>query len=576
MHKGCKQPILIFLMLFRFLLVEFQLKHVLNKKTIRKRKDALGSLPSTIDEAYSGVIAGIEKLEADSKDLAVRTLSWIFHARRPLCMAELCEAVAIEDNQVDLDAEDLPSPSNIIDCCGSLVVHDSSGIVRFAHYTVSSFLENKYIEHLHTQVDMARACLTYLCFDFFDKTNVHGYDRWWDRMETYNFAVYASVYWDSYTRGLGEEVLSVQEPLFRFLLSPSKCLWMLVMRDYGGGSGFFLWRQRVGLPLPIRHPWLHIVAGCGLTSICRMVMERDETKATPPLQTSVNSARHTEVEELKEMLKATVKRDMFISTKDNEGYTPLHEAARAGYREVVIVLLENGADINARTNIGVTPLHLAAMNDWSGVVRTLLDKDADMTVEDLRGGTPLASVKIPDVVREFLDKIAKTTPWMLEELSTCTLHDNPSKSQIPKILHSSFGRDLYTMLTRPSLVPSPVGKNAEAFIASEELSISLHPVNASVTRANELTHPRTKCDGCYLDPIVGFRYKCAVCGDFDFCRNCYVIDTSRPEHFPESNHHFLQIPRDGWRQLVLPRDFMEPWIQGIGSDGIEEALGQKV
>jgi hypothetical protein len=137
-------------MLSRFLLVEFQLKHILSKKTIRKRKDALRSLPNTIDDAYSGVIVRIEKLEEDSKDLAIRTLSWVFHARRPLSMGELCQAVAIEDNQADLDAEELLSLSDIIDCCGSLVVHDSSGIIRFAHYTVSSFLENKYVRRAST------------------------------------------------------------------------------------------------------------------------------------------------------------------------------------------------------------------------------------------------------------------------------------------------------------------------------------------------------------------------------------------------------------------------------------------
>ena len=28
------------------------------------------------------------------------------------------------------------------------------------------------------------------------------------------------------------------------------------------------------------------------------------------------------------------------------------------------------------------------------------------------------------------------------------------------------------------------------------------------------------CDGCNKNPIVGCRYKCAVCKDFDYCEEC--------------------------------------------------------
>jgi Ankyrin repeats (3 copies) len=493
-------------MLFRFLLVEFQLKHVLSKKTMRKRKDALSSLPSTIDEAYSRVMARIEKLEEDSKDLAIWTLSWIFHARRPLSMGELCEAVAIEDNQVDLDVEDLPSPSDIIDCCGSLVVHDSSGIIRFAHYTVSSFLENKYVENLYTQVDMARACLTYLCFDFFGNTDVHAIE-WWHGMETYNFVVYASVYWDSYTRGLGEQDPSVQEPLFRFLLSPSKYSSMLAVRSYRG-------QPRVSVPrfletfIPPHQSWLHIAAGFGLASICRIVMAQDEAEATPRLLTSVDRVRHTETQELKQALKATIKRDMLIWATDKDGITPLHEAAKGGYREVVIILLENGADINARDVSGWTPLHDAAASGFSCVVRTLLDKDADMTMVDSFDATPLGYVTILDVATVFLDKFTETAHLTLEELSSYTLHKIPSRIPIPQMLRSSFRYGLANILSILSHTPTPDSKYMEAFVALQELNVSLDPVNASVSRADILWHAGNMCHGCN-NPIVGYyRYSC--------------------------------------------------------------------
>ena len=43
------------------------------------------------------------------------------------------------------------------------------------------------------------------------------------------------------------------------------------------------------------------------------------------------------------------------------------------------------------------------------------------------------------------------------------------------------------------------------------------------------------CDGCDADPIVGIRYKCAVCEDFDYCEKC------EKELGSKHGHPFLKI-----------------------------------
>jgi ankyrin repeat protein len=75
--------------------------------------------------------------------------------------------------------------------------------------------------------------------------------------------------------------------------------------------------------------------------------------------------------------------------QDDEGWTPLHNAASNDYLNVVKLLLEHGADPNIQDNDGETPLHSAVKGCHVDVVRVLLDHGADLTIRDKKGRTPL-------------------------------------------------------------------------------------------------------------------------------------------------------------------------------------------
>ena len=53
-----------------------------------------------------------------------------------------------------------------------------------------------------------------------------------------------------------------------------------------------------------------------------------------------------------------------ITARDNEGKTPMHEAARGGALDAMKWLKSQRAGINARDNDGETPMHSAAKNKW--------------------------------------------------------------------------------------------------------------------------------------------------------------------------------------------------------------------
>jgi ankyrin len=60
-----------------------------------------------------------------------------------------------------------------------------------------------------------------------------------------------------------------------------------------------------------------------------------------------------------ESLKLLIQAGGDINSKDSRGLTPLHEAARWGWNDVVQFLVENGADLNAKDNRGNTPIDSA-------------------------------------------------------------------------------------------------------------------------------------------------------------------------------------------------------------------------
>lgn len=81
-----------------------------------------------------------------------------------------------------------------------------------------------------------------------------------------------------------------------------------------------------------------------------------------------------------------------VNARDKRGSTPLHAAAGLGQKEIIKILLANGADIHARNEFGATPLHDAAMNGrHDGAIQLLFDNGADINAKSIDGETPIQS-----------------------------------------------------------------------------------------------------------------------------------------------------------------------------------------
>lgn len=219
---------------------------------------ALKSLPVSEIEAYKQIMARIRAGTSHTSATAIRTLTWIFHAARPLRMDELLEALYAEEKLSGIDVGQKFLSADIIEMCHSLIVHDeSSGIVRFIHLTIQEFLKSLDL----SVINLAKTCLAYLEYDAFndicsDRKSMES------RVQMYRFSLYAAKFWGFHVRGEAESLSCVQQTIFRLLASENKRNSILQMAHYADsewGLLFFTGGQTT----------LHVIATNGLAIVCK-------------------------------------------------------------------------------------------------------------------------------------------------------------------------------------------------------------------------------------------------------------------------------------------------------------------
>jgi hypothetical protein len=319
----------------------------LTKGEVKETLRGIAKGENRLDKAYEQTMKRIESQEMNRSRLAQRVLACIVHAKRPLSIAELQDALAVRPFMLTLDRDYLYDVETLLSVCAGLVrLYEKSQIVDLIHKTTRDYFEmTKETWFPNAETEFTTTYVTYLSFDEFKSGPCQTDDEFEERLRLYPLYGYAAHNWGHHARKastLDQEVINFLECKAKLEASNQA----LVQNK--GRSGLYH-----SEPFPERMTGLHLAAYFGLG---------EAAKALLNLGHDPNS-------------------------KDSYGRTPLSWAAKLGHEAVVKCLIEKAVtDVNLSDSDNCTPLWNAARKGDEIITRMLLQGGATANVKRVKRG----------------------------------------------------------------------------------------------------------------------------------------------------------------------------------------------
>ena len=319
----------------------------------------LEELPESLDDTYERILREIRK---PNQGHAHRLMQCLVAAVRPLRVEELAEVLAVDFNTEGIPKLNLgwrwaDQEEAVMSACSSLVVIIKDGdsqIVQFSQFSVKEYLmANRLavpirdVSCYHIRLEDAHTILAQACLGVLLQLD----DR--DNIESFPLARYAAEHWTTHARfeNASSRIKNGMECLFD-ADKPHFAMWLWIYdKDEEGSVSTMFPREPTAVPL-------YYAAMLGFRDLAEHLI-----------------AEHPE----------------HVNARGGREVTPMHVAARAGYADILSLLLEHGADVDGHWQgiFGQTPLHRATLNAKVEAGRRLLDHGADINARNNRDWTPL-------------------------------------------------------------------------------------------------------------------------------------------------------------------------------------------
>ncbi|MCJ1437034.1 hypothetical protein MMC27_006419 [Xylographa pallens] len=314
--------------------VQCQLERLAKLKTQGAIRDALTTLPLTLDRTYEDMLC---RIDAEDKQLARDILELLTFASMPMDLNEICEYLQITLGMAVLDHnKKLTDPKDVLSICGSLLSYQYES-ASLAHHSVKTYLESHLegrveyfkVSEIQAHHSLALKCLNYLSMDAFADGPCASGSRLQERMTKFPFLLYAAQNWTHHMNRVPTIDASLWTSLRAFLFSS----------DAGRGN------------FP---SWIQV-----------LIPKSKYIQTTPPLYYMASYGMLPVIHYLL---------DEGVSTEIAGGRcnaTPINIAAVRGHADVVKLLLDRGADPLTIDTYGRSAVDWALFHEHHAVLEVL-------------------------------------------------------------------------------------------------------------------------------------------------------------------------------------------------------------
>ena len=309
-------------------------------------EDALDDPPEGYDDFYERNMRRIteESENPRASILAQKILEWVVHANRPLSLAELMDALAVDLQKPGFRKAARPDEATILEVTAGIIMidHGEKRSVRLNHRTAQEYFDKTRDRWFATaSANITRVSLHYMSLGELAKPCEGIYeDKDFDaRKKAYPLLEYAYVYWGDHASEATPH-LEIQAAVLRYVSDTDKIAAWTQAVWYLRSAERAEWDIRKGANA------LHVCAWFGLTDVVSKLLDEG---------LDVNAA------------------------DPNYKQTPLMYACRRGQKMTVAELLERGADVNQYSQRDSVALFEAIDNGSSETVKLLLShKELDV------------------------------------------------------------------------------------------------------------------------------------------------------------------------------------------------------
>ena len=395
----------------------------MSEPTVGEMHKALDAMPRGLEEAFEETLLRIQRQPEGRRKLGMNTLMWISHAKRPLLVSELSDALAVRPGVTTLNPLYRPSQKLMVDSClGLVTINEESSVIRLVHFSVQEFFET----HRHRlfpsgESTIAELTSTYSLLDEFSQGSCQVEDEIQSLISQNPFVAYAACFWGHHVRDANSPLVD-EIALSLLRAGPHKsCSYQI--QQYKAGSRELYWDTEVAQT----YNGLMMAAAFGLEGLAKQLLVKNEVQINSASKIGttalIQAASNGHISFMRMLLGYGAD-----SLKENWYGNALHCAAEAGRVEALLELLQSGLEVNIRDRRGRTALHCATENGHIAAIRTLLGRGADINAkfqEHDQGYTALRYAIVleqsVEVVKTLLMSGANTE--IRDQHSVTPLHD---------------------------------------------------------------------------------------------------------------------------------------------------------